>query len=105
MRAASVRAIRHQHQTARQIVITSGSWPTCSRPLCEKFEPEKALAWTLGPISSNWIESSRLGREGRAADIGAVIEADVEGKMTDTEAAGASPPSVGEAEQRDRSDL
>jgi aspartyl-tRNA(Asn)/glutamyl-tRNA(Gln) amidotransferase subunit B len=86
------RAVRLQGQygisavTAKQIVITSWGLADLFEHLCEKIEPEKVVPKLLGPITSNWNAIEQRLDDNMRAQICRVIEDDINGTITDSEA-------------------
>ena len=86
------RAVRLQSQygisavTARQIVITSWGMADLFEHLCERIEPEKVVPKLLGPITSNWTAIEKRLDDSMRAQICRVIEDDINGTITDSEA-------------------
>ncbi|MCX6650431.1 MAG: Asp-tRNA(Asn)/Glu-tRNA(Gln) amidotransferase subunit GatB [Methanomassiliicoccales archaeon] len=69
--------------TAKQLVLTSSTLADLFEELCRFVPPEKAVTWTMGPISSNW---SALQRPELWPEITKIVRADAEGSLTDNEA-------------------
>jgi len=69
--------------TAKQLVLTSSSLTDLFEELCRVVPPEKAVTWTMGPISSNW---SALQRPELWPELASIVRADADGSLTDNEA-------------------
>ncbi|HUT27388.1 MAG TPA: Asp-tRNA(Asn)/Glu-tRNA(Gln) amidotransferase subunit GatB [Methanomassiliicoccales archaeon] len=70
--------------TAKQLVLTSSSLTDMFELLCRSVSSEKAVTWTMGPISSNW--SALQDRHELWSDVVAAVKADSDGEITDNEA-------------------
>ncbi|MCE5296746.1 MAG: Asp-tRNA(Asn)/Glu-tRNA(Gln) amidotransferase subunit GatB [Euryarchaeota archaeon] len=73
-------------QTARQVVLTSGSLADLLEKLCKEVPSEKALQWLLGPISSNWGALEKVIDADGGACVIDIVKADASGSITDSEA-------------------
>ena len=70
--------------TAKQLVLTSSSLTDMFELLCQSVSSEKAVTWTMGPISSNW--PALQDRHELWSDVVAAVKADSDGEITDNEA-------------------
>ncbi|QLH75305.1 MAG: Asp-tRNA(Asn)/Glu-tRNA(Gln) amidotransferase subunit GatB [Methanomassiliicoccales archaeon] len=73
-------------QTARQVVVTSRELADLLELLCTIVPKEKAISWTLGPISSNWSALAPLVEADNGRGLIEIIRAEAEGRITDSEA-------------------
>jgi aspartyl-tRNA(Asn)/glutamyl-tRNA(Gln) amidotransferase subunit B len=86
------RAYRFQQQyginavTAKQIVNTSWGMADLFEHLCVRLEPERVVPKILGPITSNWSSIEQRLDDNMRSQICSVIEDDINGKITDSEA-------------------
>ncbi|MCG7841372.1 MAG: Asp-tRNA(Asn)/Glu-tRNA(Gln) amidotransferase subunit GatB, partial [Methanomassiliicoccales archaeon] len=70
--------------TAKQLVLTSSSLADMFELLCRSVSSEKAVTWTMGPISSNW--SALQDHHELWSEVVAAVKADSDGEITDNEA-------------------
>jgi aspartyl-tRNA(Asn)/glutamyl-tRNA(Gln) amidotransferase subunit B len=70
--------------TAKQLVLTSSSLTDLFEELCRVVPPEKAVTWTMGPISSNWTVLQTHPEVW--PEIFVIVRDDAEGRITDNEA-------------------
>lgn len=70
--------------TAKQLVLTSLSLTDLFEELCRSVPTEKAVTWTMGPISSNWAVLQT--HPDIRSEITAIVRDDAEGRITDNEA-------------------
>jgi aspartyl-tRNA(Asn)/glutamyl-tRNA(Gln) amidotransferase subunit B len=70
----------------RQIVLTSSTLTDFLERLCSNMPPEIAVAWVLGPLSSNWKYLGRSLNEDLSNRIENTIQMVIRGDITDSEA-------------------
>ncbi|MCG7843844.1 MAG: Asp-tRNA(Asn)/Glu-tRNA(Gln) amidotransferase subunit GatB [Methanomassiliicoccales archaeon] len=70
--------------TAKQLVLTSASLTDLFEELCRSVSVEKAVTWTMGPISSNWTVLQKHPEVW--PDLVSIVMDDAKGRVTDNEA-------------------
>ena len=70
---------------AKQIVITSMAMAELFERLAEKVDPELAMTWTLGPISSHWGSIEPRLTEKVIGDVVRVVSQVADREITDSE--------------------
>lgn len=73
------------YDKARQVVLTSMAMADLFEALASVVEPEVAMNWTLGPISSTWGQLLPRMNEQVAKEIVEVVRLVVERQITDSE--------------------
>lgn len=72
-------------EKCRQIVLTSMAMADLFEALAERVDPEMAMNWTLGPISSNWNTLLPLLNQPVTLDIVTVVKHVADREITDSE--------------------
>jgi len=73
------------YEKARQVVLTSMAMADLFETLASHIEPEVAMNWTLGSISSNWTQLLPRMSEQVTNEIVEVVRSVVDRQMTDSE--------------------
>jgi aspartyl-tRNA(Asn)/glutamyl-tRNA(Gln) amidotransferase subunit B len=73
------------YEKARQVVLTSLAMADLFEALAERVEPEVAMNWTLGPISSNWTRLLPRLNDQVTKDVVETVHMVVERQITDSE--------------------
>jgi aspartyl-tRNA(Asn)/glutamyl-tRNA(Gln) amidotransferase subunit B len=73
------------YEKARQVVLTSMVMADLFETLASHIEPEVAMNWTLGSISSNWTQLLPRMSEQVTNEIVEVVRSVVDRQMTDSE--------------------
>lgn len=74
-----------EYEKARQIVLTSMAMADLFEALADKVEPEVAMNWTLGPISSSWASLLAQLDDRVTGDIVEAVRLVVDRQITDSE--------------------
>ena len=72
-------------EKCKQIVLTSMAMADLFEALAERVDPEMALNWTLGPISSHWTQLLTVLDAQTTIDIVTVVRQVAEREITDSE--------------------